>query len=664
SAVASIADGLARTLGEAELAWRDPPAAAALLQAAGHRVGGGLGAALLFCAAGLNELAQEFQVAAEQRIEAARLDEPRMHEQSALPSLGVLRDLARLAPEAMVVGLEDLMGRLPPSPLKAALARWGASAAVRAGDAARAWRIVAEPHKLGPLTPGLARDRLDLRPVWSPAAAPASRRDQPTTELTPVLPALSELTEALSRTWTSPTAQVCLALRVSELAATPDERASALDSIERAAGALPDAVALGPAAERLAWHVLDETDRSTASRSAARVRALRLWRDMDPARWTAASLALADSLPATATDGPGDDSGEQTRELVLREIAARDATSPAFWELAALAVGRGQFAEATAAFDQAVARPAWRDSPLAAPLLELAAEVTARADLPAAAARLAEARQRSGPQPVPATASAPAPAASRMTLGRVLRQLGDPDLWAEFVEGELAGAPVVQQSERERLRRASLLLEPLFWRGRPRHRDPGDEQDDEDVPALAAAALDVAPLHPAAFALVLGAEPDPGLLVERLVAGKSVPGGERWLLAAAITAAVAGDAPRGLRLAAEARGRAMSDQTSDQDRDDQHDQRPELLRSISGVIRRLAWTVNDTQERAAMLRELAEADGSADAFIAAAEATETVMDAAAATATNGAATGGSDDDGAADHRTEARRLFEAAAFAS
>ncbi|MEP6652847.1 MAG: hypothetical protein ABJA82_05785, partial [Myxococcales bacterium] len=509
AAVASLPDGLARMLGEAELAWRDPAAAAALLETAGHRVGGGLGAALLFCAAGLNELAQEFQAAAEQRFAAGRMDEPRMHEQSALPSLGVLRDLARLAPEAMVVGLEDVIRRLPPSPLKAALARWGAAAAVRAGDAARAWRIVAEPQKLGPMTAGLARDRLDLRPTWSPSEAAASGRDQRTSEVPPALPALSELTEALSRTWTSPTAQVCLALRVSELATTVDERAFALDSIERAAGALPDAVALGPAAERQAWYVTDAPAGSRASPSAIRVRALRLWREIDPARWTAASLALADSLPATATDDHGESGGEQTRLLVLREIAARDATSPVFWELASLAVVRGQFVEAAAAFYQAVDRPAWRDSPLAAPLLELAAEVTARADLPAAAARLTEARKQSGPQPAPTTASGlaleRAPVAPRMTLRRVLRQLGDPDLWAEFVEGELAGAPVEQQSERERLRRAALLLEPLFWRGGPGHREHDGEQDveqdDEDVPALAAAALDVAPLHPAAFAL-------------------------------------------------------------------------------------------------------------------------------------------------------------------
>ncbi|MEP6654976.1 MAG: hypothetical protein ABJA82_16555, partial [Myxococcales bacterium] len=184
---------------------------------------------------------------------------------------------------------------------------------------------------------------------------------------------------------------------------------------------------------------------------------------------------------------------------------------------------------------------------------------------------------------------------------------------------------------------------------------------------LAAAALDVAPLHPAAFALVLGAQPDPGLLLERLVAGKSVPGGERWLLAAAITAVVAGDAPRGLRLAVEARGRAMSEQTSDQDREDRDDQRSELLRSINGIIRRLAWTVTDTQERAAMLRELAEADGSAAVLIEAADATETAMDAAmdaAAAGGGGGPTTARDGDGAADLRAEARRLFEAAAFAS
>jgi tetratricopeptide (TPR) repeat protein len=571
AAITVLPEGLGRTLAEAELAWREPPVAAAILETAAHRVGGGLGAALMLCAAGLNETAKDFQSAAEQRFVAARLDD-----QGALGSLGVLRDLARLEPDAVVPALEDLLTRFPASPLKVALARWGAAAACRIGNRRRAWHFVADDVQLGPLTAGLARDRLDLWP--GPTATEASARTGSSLSL-------RSLALAVARFWSTPITAVLQALRACEPATAADDPAGAIGAAEAAAAGFSndDHVSVLAAA-------VEDLSR-TSHDASLRLRALRLWRRIDPARWTSASLDLVDALASPAAAGStegtagtagaeGTDSADSS-ESVLREIAARDATSPVFWSLAALSARRGRFADAAAHIDRGLDRPAWRESHLAAPLAELAAELIARADLSAGVARLTDRRTKSAPA-----------TAQRRTLERMLRQLHDRDLWAEYVAEEISATPPRDPSEGDRARRAALLLEPVFWRA--------DAADGDDVPSLVSAALDMTPLHPVALGLALTGRPDPAMLVDRFAAGRSGPGGDRWTVAAAVAAAISGDAPRALTLALEARA-------------DSRDSFPEaaaggadIATATRAIIRRVVWAAPDAQIRLRITAEIAD----------------------------------------------------------
>jgi tetratricopeptide (TPR) repeat protein len=590
AAITAVPDGLARMLAEAEISWREPPVAAAILESAALRVGGGLGAALMECAAGLNDTVGDFQSAAERRFVAARLDDSR-----ATVSLGVLADLARLDAKSVVPALGDLIARFPTSPLKVSLARWGASAACRNGDRSGAWRFVSDGIALGPSTAGLARDRLDLWPR-SPESPNETLR---AISLAPLFTTASEF-------WGSATPGIVLAIRACELATSSSDVDGALAAAEKAVAGVSHGeivCALAPAVEDLARRSEDRI---------IGVHGLRLWRRIDQARWTSASLELADALVPTPQMGPVA-SGPDSTESVLGEIAARDPTSPVFWALATLAARRGRFADAAAHIDQGLERAAWRKSTLAAPLGELAAELLARSDKAAGAGRLSAART-----------TASRTQAQRQTLARILRQLGDRDLWAEFVEDEISGVSLDPQLQRGRAERANLLLEPVFWRT--------DAGEGEDVPSLVALVLDTVPLHPVALGLALAERPDPALLVDRFAAGRPGVGGDLWAVVAAVAASLSGDAPRALQLAVDARaGRGDPSIGAVATR---------VLGAARAIARRMFWAVPHQAERARIIRELADPDAPVDVLIEAGESAAESGD-----------------------RAEARRLFEAATVA-
>jgi tetratricopeptide (TPR) repeat protein len=233
--VAAIPDGLGRALAEAELVWSRPATAAAILETAAHRSRGPLGAGLLTLAAALTEHAGDVAAAAEQRFAAARLDggspppPPTAAANAAAaadadadadtdtaasadahgaqpgpvarrpwgdspigdgrpsgpppPPLGLIRDVARLAPAPGLALLAVLMERLGPSPLKVALARWGSWLALRTGDRARAARQLFEADDvLGPPSLALARARLDVLGSASAASLPGSPLEGPPSE--------------------------------------------------------------------------------------------------------------------------------------------------------------------------------------------------------------------------------------------------------------------------------------------------------------------------------------------------------------------------------------------------------------------------------------------------------------------------------------------------
>lgn len=389
--VLAFTDGLGRLLAEAEMAWPHPTAAAAVLERAGHRVGGALGAALLVCAARFNEASGDFQAAAEQRFLAARLDET-----SRPAAVGLIRDIARLEPAAALAPLEELLGRFPASALARALARWGSSLARRAGDAAASWRFITRAHEAGPPADdarALARDRLDLAPA--PLADPAL---------------LAALVEDHARAWPSSTAEVCRALRAAELAGTDAVLPEVIEGLERtlaghagaaaagtsvtpggfgdfgghgasgASGASGGAVASAASAEAVVLGVAAERLADLAEDPALRARALILWKAADPARAVVAARALAEHLLAAESGAPPPSAGESIVDSALREAVRLDRTAPTFWLLSARARCRGDLADAARWLKHGA--DAWAASPLAPALFELAAELLACAAPP------------------------------------------------------------------------------------------------------------------------------------------------------------------------------------------------------------------------------------------------------------------------------------------
>jgi tetratricopeptide (TPR) repeat protein len=586
-------EGLGRILAEAELTWGEPPVAAAILEAAAQRVGGSVGAALLVCAAGLNEIAHDFETASERRQQAARLDDG-----SAPAAVGLIRDVARLEAEAVVPALEQLVKHFPPSSLKVSLARWGAAAAQRRGDADRAWRFVAEPSVLGSggISAALARDRLDL---WPGVTSVASGKLD-------VGGGIGALIESVAGSWPSSTARMCLALRACEFAVDPSGIHFAIAAVEESSAAGFDASILGPAIEALSHQAGDVSDR---------VRALQIWRRVDPARWLSGSLDLADVWAAPAQES-GNSQGPDTREAVLAEIAASQAVSPVFWQLATLRSRRGAFAEAATMIDQALAKPWWGSSPLATPLAELASELVARTDLRAGAARLEELHRVAMDTP-----------GSRLTLTRMLRTLEDRERWTAHVRAEI-DSPLDSIAARERS--VALSLAPSFWSTRIQGEDA----------SLASRALDLVPLHPSAFGLFLASRPDPSTLIDILVASARAGAGQGWLLTAAIGAASRGDPRRALSLAIEACAVATAAARKLGDEGSANANAIEIAQAARATVRDLTWAGADIEQRGQVLRGLAEPGGQSPVIVEAAEAEEQ-----------------------AGHRSEAIGLFERAAAA-
>jgi len=406
--VAGLPEGLPRTLAEAELAWRDPAAAAAILAHAGQARGDLMGAGMQVLAAALHDVRRDFAAAADQRAAAATLEPRRLFSRA-----GTLRDLARHPAGVAWSTVRELLPLLAPSPLKVALALWAARLAARAGQPDEAWALLAEPASLGPVTAALVRERLSLRLT---TAAPLARDEA------------RGLLDALLERFDHGPARVVAAGFACAWAADDQARADALERIEALREAGLDVAAIAPALEELA---------SRASAPDLRWRALQLWRASDPARWFPASYALA-----AAGEGDELSGGAGAPASAEGEILARDPGAPLFLRRAARAAREGRFADASALLDGGA--QAWAHSRLGAALRELAAERLARVDLAAACDRLTQ------------LAASETEPSLRLTLGRALRGLRDRARWV----GHVRGLAVDGESA---ARRASLLLEGCFW---------------------------------------------------------------------------------------------------------------------------------------------------------------------------------------------------------
>lgn len=600
--VLALTDGLGRLLAEAELAWSQPAAAASVLERAGHRVGGALGATLLVCAARFNEAAGDFQAAAEQRFLAARMDEA-----SRPAAVGLIRDIARLEPAAALAPLDDLLGRLPESALSRALSRWGSSLARRAGDTGAAWRFIMRAHEAiqaGDDVRALARDIFDLAPA--PLADPSL---------------LTRLWEDHARAWPSGIAEICRALHAAEVSQTDaalreviariektlaDSREAPVRSVVDAppapssnetggvagTGALADsgAGALGVAAERLA---------NVAEDRALRARALTVWKAADPARAAVAARALAEHLLAVEAGGgaasTSSDGADPIVEASLREVLLLDGASSTFWLLSARARLRGDLADAARWLKHGA--EAWAASPLAPPLFELAAEMLARAAPPAPTA--GENGSARGADPdvhagavgdVGAEASLLQEIDVLLTKGRadrgrsltaaataerVFRQRACADRYAALLENEHpTSAEAPELTSEWKMARASALI-TVAWpdsgldaeRGDAESNRQGDSQDarQDDPREMSASArvartelllqaFALAPLHPVALGLLLGRwgrelaprELARELMTASVAAGAAAP--DPWGASAAAWAALAGDRRRALEL--------------------------------------------------------------------------------------------------------------------
>jgi tetratricopeptide (TPR) repeat protein len=334
ASVATIPEGLARALAEAELVWSRPATASAVLETAAHRVGGGLGAGLLTVAAALTEHVGDVGAAAEQRFAAARMvgtmdavgAEPSAPAHPDLhpclpPDLGLIRDIARLDPRVGLALLPLLMGRLPPSELKVAIARWGGRLALEAGEPVRAASLLFAPDaELGPSSTVLERARLEAlaaglsppRPAGE-GGAPDDPRRGPRREAieadhhTPgdhdhdhdrdrhngddddhddagVSLVLARSVRALATAWPGPETAVCLAWSVGLWAADrPAIRGPLVRPLMTELVGSAPSTAPGPRWLPLAA-AFEALARAAAADSAASTWSLDLWAAVDPAR--------------------------------------------------------------------------------------------------------------------------------------------------------------------------------------------------------------------------------------------------------------------------------------------------------------------------------------------------------------------------------------------
>ena len=538
--VTAAPEGLPRALADAELAWGEPGAAAAILAAAGHARGGRLGAALLLLAATRNEVARHFQAATEQRYDAVALDQRRL-----LARMGLLRDFARMEPASALAGLKELMQILAPSALKVALARWGARLCAGPDRREEAWALVADLPGLGPLTAALARDRAQLRA--RAGGAPVGEREA------------NELLAALLAHFSHPSAQVLAARFACQFATDEATAEAALTRIEalRVEGA--DVMPLSVPVEEII---------RPSSSARLRLRALRLWRDLDPARWFPAAYAAAAARPPHEVDEE------------WREIEARDPTSLVFLWRAAAATRAARFVEAAEIL--AAGAGAWSNTTLGAPLWELSAERLARVDVPAACDRL-ETIQARGADP-----------AVRITLERTLRRMRDRARWMAYARSDATAGD-------SPARRASLILESCFWAAEASHAADDEASLDE--------ALRLSPLHPVALGLALGGRPSPGVMADRYLAAAHANRSGLTAVEAAVWLSFAGELRQALELIAERFFPAEPCADPGNRAANAREADGPVGEAARGLMRRLAWSADDLQARAVLLSRAGMSEG-------------------------------------------------------
>jgi thioredoxin-like negative regulator of GroEL len=378
-------------------------------------------------------------------------------------------------------------------------------------------------HELGPSALGdavarwaaaVARARGDAeaaREILADAAGPAPSaallRDRIDLDLE-LGEAIEADTLALAQARTSSTAlATTLALTEATALARRGAGAEALGVARAALELAPDATPLGLLAEELA---------GATTEPALRAAALEAWLGADPARRGAAALALAE---ATEAAGGGD---LATRAALQTAIEAAPGAA-IFWATAARDVRAGRVGDAAATLK--FGAELWRGSRLGAPLGERAAELLA---LTAPEAALDELQGLAG--------AGPAELERLLTIARGVARAGssaDRQAWLTD--------------------QAGLLTDPLarawWWIRRAQVLAPG--AGDERVACLDAA-LEKAPAHPVALALLLG---EPSAPAGRAGAALAVAGalsddaGLRF--AGAQLASVSGDAAGARDLGAE-----------------------------------------------------------------------------------------------------------------
>ena len=520
--VATVPEGLARALAEAELVWARPSTASAILETAAHRVGGGLGAGLLTVAAALTEDVGDVGAAAEQRFAAAGMSAAAAEPSSPVsaparpdlrpdldPDLGLIRDIARLDPRAGVALLPLLMGRLPPSELKVAFARWGGRLAREAGEPLRAASLLFAPDaELGPSSPVLERARLEaLADGLSPPrdadhdhvdrhvhvhvhVGVHADHDDARESLV-----LARAVRALATAWPGPDAAVCLAWSAGLWAALrPASRGPLVRSLMTDLVGSAPATAPGPRWLPLAA-AFEALARAAAADSEARTWWLDLWAAVDPARRGSAwALRQATLL----SRGSGVDA--LLEALPEHDPELLDGTTLA-WQASARARARGEVARA-ADWLVVAASAAPTTSPLRAELGRgsRVPTNTPPPDEPAFMRALGElARERSeraGAARDPGAAAGAFEPAIGPPEGGVVRAVGARAGGASAGEAASASGAGAELAE---------WLVAGAWPGRIRSSSPEPREADADADADADAGLWLAQPGPRAFWSVFAA---------------------------------------------------------------------------------------------------------------------------------------------------------------
>jgi tetratricopeptide (TPR) repeat protein len=413
----------------------------------------------------------------------------RMDAGSAAPPLGRLRDAARAAPEEVEALLAELQAELGSSALGDAVARWEASLARARGDAPTARRILAEAAGPSPST-ALLRDRLDL-------------------DLEVGEPPDEETMARARAAATSPTAAAAVALVEATSLAARGDLGDSLGRLADVLSLVPDALPLGLLAEDIA--------RATDDPS-LRVAALEQWLRVDAGRRASAALALAD-----AVDARGGEGSELEARAALQTVIETAPGAAAFWTTAARDVRAGRVGDAAATLGYGA--ELWSRSRLGAPLAERAAELTA---LTSADAALPELHALATP--------GPSELERLLTIARGASRAGasaDRLAWLTDHVGILT----------------DVQTRAWWWIRRAQALQPG--AGDERLACLDAA-LEKAPSHPVALALLLG-DPlaSPARISTALASAGTVSDWPALRVAAVHTAALGGEAQQASDLAGE-----------------------------------------------------------------------------------------------------------------